>query len=201
MQIDNGVTYANPEIANGIGKYELGLDNSKKWVSGSTLCINLKHIDVIPAFYNPPGARGEDTFFSMMLDNCKVIKVPVYHFHDGFLKYKSLMNDKFPKKLRKIETKEENVEERFLKASVGWLKYKPLLLYIQEPKKYNEKIQTMKKNLEISVPKMNDLFKTNCFNKLNEILELYDKNVKKHYKAYVDINKFWNNIKFNISKV
>ena len=84
MQKNNGVTYADPDIARGEGKYEIGLEKGSKWVAGSTLCLNLKRIENIPAFYNPPGARGEDTFFSMMLDNCKVIKTPVYHFHDGF---------------------------------------------------------------------------------------------------------------------
>ncbi len=39
----------------------------------------------------------------MRLDESKVIKVPVYHFHDGFLKYTQIMNDAFPKYLRKLK--------------------------------------------------------------------------------------------------
>ena len=34
-----------------------------KWVAGSTLCLNLKEPEKIPAFLNPLAARGEDTFF------------------------------------------------------------------------------------------------------------------------------------------
>ena len=88
---DNGVTFAESSLANGQGAYELRGEDGNKFVAGSTLCLNLQHIDKIPAFYNPPLARGEDTFFSMNLENSKVIKVPVYHFHDGFLKYKKIM--------------------------------------------------------------------------------------------------------------
>ena len=69
-----------------LGAYEIKKVGAGKWVAGSTLCLNLNHLSKIPAFYNPEDARGEDTFFSTQLINSKVIKVPVYHFHDGFLK-------------------------------------------------------------------------------------------------------------------
>ena len=35
---DNGITYADPEIANGNGAYEKKVDGKGKWVAGSTLC-------------------------------------------------------------------------------------------------------------------------------------------------------------------
>lgn len=198
MQKDNGVTYANSEIARGNGKYEIGLEKGSKWVAGSTLCVNLKRIENIPAFYNPPEARGEDTFFSMMLDNSKVIKTPVYHFHDGFLKFTSIMSGKYPKKLRKIEPKDENVASRFYKASVGWLKYKPLLLYIRNRKEYNNEISKIRENLEVSIPVMNEIFKDQSFDSLLEILNTYDENVQKHYKEFQETNRIWNKIKSNI---
>ena len=90
MQKNDGVTYADFNIADGKGKYEIKNDGNGKWVAGSTLCLNLNHRDKIPAFYNPPLARGEDTFFSTLLGNSKIFRIPVYHFHDGFLKYKHL---------------------------------------------------------------------------------------------------------------
>ena len=198
MQKNNGVTYADPDIARGEGKYEIGLEKGSKWVAGSTLCLNLKRIENIPAFYNPPGARGEDTFFSMMLDNCKVIKTPVYHFHDGFLKFTSIMSGKFPKKLRKIEPKDENVASRFYKASVGWLKYKPLLLYIRNKKEYKFEINKIRENLQVSIPAMNEIFKDQSFESLLEILNTYDENVQKHYKEFQETNRIWTKIKSNI---
>lgn len=198
MKFNNGVTYANPQIADGEGTYEIGLEKGKKWVAGSTLCVNLKEIKKIPAFYNPPEARGEDTFFSMMLDDCKVIKTPLYHFHDGFLKYKGIMSGKYPKKLKKIESKDENVGERFLKASVGWLKYKPLLLYILNKKNYKNEIAKMRQNLEMSTPVLEKLFPGMSFKQLLVILNQYDEEVNKHYKEFVETNKVWNKIKSNI---
>lgn len=201
MKEDNGVTYANPNIARGKGKYEIGLEKGSKWVAGSTLCVNLKRIENIPAFYNPPGARGEDTFFSMMLDNCKVIKTPVYHFHDGFLKFTSIMSGKYPKKLRKIQPKDENVASRFYKASIGWLKYKPLLLYVKNKKNYNNEIDKIRENLNVSIPVMNKIFKEQSFEDLLKVLNEYDENVQQHYKEFQETNKIWNKIKHNIAKI
>ena len=55
-----------------------------KFISGANLCFNLKNYKNFPPFYNPPGARGEDTFLSTCLSECSVRKVPCYTFHDGF---------------------------------------------------------------------------------------------------------------------
>ena len=57
-----------------------------------------------------------------------VYKRQVYHFHDGFLKYTNVMRGKYPKTLRKIKVEEELIPQRFLQASKGWIRYKPLLL-------------------------------------------------------------------------
>ena len=201
MQKDNGVTYADPEIAKGNGKYEMDLTKGSKWVAGSTLCINLRKLEKIPAFYNPPEARGEDTFFSMMLDNCKVVKTPVYHFHDGFLKFTGIMSGKFPKRLRRIEPKDQNVALRFYKASVGWLKYKPLLLYIRNKKEYRDEINKIRENLKVSIPVMNNIFKDQSFDNLLNVLDIYDQNVQKHYKDFQEANRIWNKIKMNIANL
>ena len=134
----------------------------------------------------------------MMLDECKVIKTPVYHFHDGFLKFTSIMSGKYPKRLRKIEPKDENVASRFYKASVGWLKYKPLLLYIRNRKEYKNEINKIRENLEVSIPVMNEIFKEQSFDSLLEVLNTYDENVQKHYKEFQETNRIWNKIKSNI---
>lgn len=192
---DNGITYAEPDIANGKGAYEKQIEGKGKWVAGSTLCLNLKHIDKIPAFYNPEGARGEDTFFSVNLGESKVIKVPVYHFHDGFLKYTNITRGKYPKILRKIKVYEEKVEQRFLKASRGWMKYKPLLVYITNNEEYKEKIKEVYIKLEKSIPELNKLFEENDFDVLMKDLIEYDKNVKKHYQEFIKTNEIWNKLK------
>lgn len=191
MEDDNGVTYADKQIAEGKGLYEL----QNKWVAGSTLCLNLDHIDKIPAFYNPPLARGEDTFFSTLLKDAKVLKVPVYHFHDGFLKYSSITKGKYPKRLRKIKVEEENIETRFLKASKGWIKYKPLLMYIENKDTYKKNIKETIEKLEKSTPKINELFESTSFTELVKDLKEYDRNVEKHYSEYIKTNEIWDRLK------
>ncbi len=188
---NNGVTFSERDIAEGKGLYEL----QEKWVSGSTLCLNLNHLDKIPAFYNPPMARGEDTFFSTLLKDSKILKIPVYHFHDGFLKYTSIIRGRYPKKLRRIKIEEENIESRFLKASKGWIKYKPLFMYIQDKESYKENIKEAINKLEKSIPKINKLFDSENFTDLVKDLKEYDKNVEKHYKEYLQTNEIWKRLK------
>lgn len=188
---NNGVTYSEKSIAEGKGLYEL----QQKWVAGSTLCLNLNHLDKIPAFYNPPLARGEDTFFSTLLKNAKILKIPVYHFHDGFLKYTSIIKGRYPKKLRRIKIEEENIESRFLKASKGWIKYKPLLMYIQDNENYKGNMKVAIEKLEKSVLKINELFESTNFTDLVKDLKEYDRNVEKHYKEYLKTNEIWKKMK------
>lgn len=195
MQNNNGVTYAKREIAMGNGAYEIESDGVGKWVAGSTLCLNLNDKDKIPAFYNPPAARGEDTFFSTLLDNSKTVRVPVYHFHDGFLKYTQIMDGVYPQTLRKINVKENNIKNRFLKASIGWIKYKPLLLYIKDKENYKKEINNIEKKLAEILPRLNNLFDDDCFSILIEELKKYDRDVEKHYNEYTRTNKIWNKLK------
>lgn len=192
---DNGITYASSIIANGEGEYEIESDGIAKWVAGSTLCLNFKQLNKIPAFYNPEGARGEDTFFSTRLNDSKVIKVPVYHFHDGFLKYTNITRKKYPKTLRKIKSSEEQILQRFLNASRGWIKYKPLFEYITNRSGYEEKINATFEKLKNGIPEVNKLFGVDEFDILYEDLETYHKNVKKHYNEYLKTNEIWNKIK------
>lgn len=190
----NGVTFAENSILNSEPS-ELLSEDGNKFVAGSTLCINLNHIDKIPAFYNPVNARGEDTFFSLNLAEAKVMKVPVYHFHDGFLKYKQIMLNKFPKTLRLIRHSEDTVEKRFYKACLGWIKYKPLLVYILEKDKYRDIINDVYNRLEKSIPKINSLYPTYDFVQITEALKTYDKNVENDYNSYIEVNNIWNELK------
>lgn len=199
MKNNNGVTYAEHELVKGNGAYEIVTDGIGKWVAGSTLCLNLNNRDKIPAFYNPPLARGEDTFFSTLLGKSKIMRIPVYHFHDGFLKYTEIMNGKYPKSLRKINVKEQSIKERFLKATLGWIKYKPLLLYIKNQKSYSKEIKQMVDRLQIIIPKLNKIFEDDCFSELLRVLKEYDRDVVKHYEEYKKTNEIWNLLKGNIN--
>lgn len=200
---DDGVTYADSELADGKGAFEItGEDdpNGVKWVVGSTICLDMNDIEKIPAFYNPPGARGEDTFFSVLLDEAKVMRIPMYHFHDGFLTCTGIMKNRFPTKLKRIETDENSIEQRFLKASTGWIKYKPLLMYIENKETYPEKIAIVKEKLERSAEKINKLFDNSDFTHLPEIMAEYDEEVEEHYQEFLDTNRIWNKLKMAIKE-
>lgn len=189
-----GISFADEDIVfNGKPKIieNVGTDN---WLYASGICINLKHIKNIPAFYNPPFARGEDTFWCTLLKNNKIIRVPTYHFHDGFLNYTKILEGKYPKTFNKINLA-DSVEKRFFKASVGWIKYKPLLIYITNRKNYRKIINESQESLQRGIVAMNEVFKTNKFNVLIEELNNYDRNVKKHYNEYIRTNEVWNELK------
>ena len=191
---NNGISYADSKILNSnkaIQLYGLGVE---EWLLGSGLCINLKDIEKVPAFYNPAKARGEDAFFSTLLSSAKVLHVPTYHFHDSFLKYTDIMKNSFPQELGKMEL-DSNVEKRFLDACIGWIKYKPLLMYITRRNEYAEKIIEIKEKLEQSIPKINEMFPNSNFDVLLEELDRYDKEVKNDYREYIRTNNIWNKIK------
>ena len=105
------------------------------------------------------------------------------------------MEESYPKCLRKINVKEDKIKNRFLKASVGLIKYKPLLLYIKNKEEYKKEIINMKRKLKDIVPKLNSIFNDNCFSILIEELEKYDENVEKHYNEYIRTNEIWNKLK------
>lgn len=192
---ENGITYAKKEIIEDKKVkrlYRLGID---EWLLGSGICINMTDIEKVPAFYNPPNARGEDTFFSTLLGTARVYQIPTYHFHDGFLKYTNIMEKKYPKELKKITVEERRIRKRFIDASIGWIKYKPLLLYITHRQEYTQTIAQTYEQLKQSIPKMNEAFQCNDFSNLLVELEQYDKDVHKHYWEYIRINNIWNKIK------
>lgn len=195
IQNNHGITYADREIASEKGMYEIKKQGAGKWVAGSTLCLNLHKLDKIPAFYNPIDARGEDTFFSTMLDDSKVLKVPVYHFHDGFLQYSQIMIDRYPKSFEKAINTDLANGTRFFKACAGWVRYKPLLMYISDKEHFKENIEVVTEKLKAAIPAMNRLFKNFDFNVLLKELKEYSDRVELDYKDYLRTNDIWNRLK------
>jgi len=195
------ISYANKEIACGEKKSEYLEDiGTKNFVLGSGICLNLDNIDKIPAFYNPPYARGEDTFFSCALKskNADILRIPTYHFHDSFLQFPGIMKGKYPKKLTNIVLGDAENEQRFLKATMGWTRYKPLLFYIKDKEHYKEVIEEARDNLKKSVEKINTAFSTCDFSCLIKELDMYDQKVEEHYDEYLRVNKLWDEFKTKI---
>lgn len=195
------IAYADSDIAAGKKNPEyienIGKDN---FVLGSGICLNLNKLEKIPAFYNPPKARGEDTFFSCSLGekNSQVLRIPTYHFHDSFLQFTGIMKGKYPKRLSKTSLANTEIEQRFLKATIGWTRYKPLLYYITDRANYEKIIEETRDKLKKSVKKINTEFLTCDFTCLLKELNKYDKDVEKHYEEYLKVNELWDKFKNGI---
>ena len=191
---NGGVTYADTRILmNGEAK-EVEEINHAKFISGANLCINLTKPERVSPFYNPPGARGEDTFLSTCLSDRKVLRVPCYTFHDSFSTYHHLMDGVLPIKLKYIQADSEAIVTRFYKACIGWIRYKPLLLYITQKENYEEKINVMREQIAATLPSVCAYFGRDDFMNIAKELDRYDKNVQKHSQQFLDTQEIWSKI-------
>ena len=199
--MDNGgVTYADIAIlATDIAEEVAEVDHTK-FISGSNLCINLTKPNRVNSFYNPPKARGEDTFLSACLSDRKVLRIPYYTFHDGFSAYSHLMDGVLPVKLENVQADSEKITTRFYRACVGWIRYKPLLLYITQREHYEERINEMRENLKVTLPKVCAFFGSENFMNISKEFERYNKNVAKHHRQFIDSQVAWRKITNYLSK-
>ena len=188
---NGGVTYADTRILTDPTTKEVREINHAKFISGANLGINLTDPLRIFPFYNPIGARGEDTFLSTCLTERKVLKVPCYTFHDGFSTYNHLLEGVLPLQLKFIKADNEQIINRFYKACIGWIRYKPLLLYITCPDCYENKIHEMRQQLNEVLPKICTYFQRPEFMNISNELEKYNKNVDKHYFEFTETQRIW----------
>lgn len=188
---NGGVTYADTKILTSDEAIEVQELNHAKFISGANLGINLTSPRRIFPFYNPPGARGEDTFLSTCLSERKVLRVPCYTFHDGFSTYNDLLEGVLPLRLKFIKADTEQVTTRFYKACIGWIRYKPLLLYITQRDQYEEKIEEMREQLKETLPKICAYFGKPEFIEVLADLEKYHINVEKHYREFLETQRIW----------
>ena len=188
---NKGVTYAQYDILSKEIAYEVEEENGMKFISGANLCINLKSFRKIPPFYNPPGARGEDTFMSTALSDLKVIKVPCYTFHDGFSMYNNILDGVLPVFLQPIEANSEIIIKRFLSAAIGWIRYKPLLVYITNQKGFESEMEEINDKLSRSIPKLCRFFGTQEFERIHKEFEIYKRLVRKHFEGFEETKIAW----------
>ncbi len=191
---DGGVTYANTWILQQDEATEVQEINHSKFISGANLCINLTDPERLFPFYNPPGARGEDTFLSTCLSDRLVLKVPSYTFHDGFSTYNHILDGVLPIHLEFIKADNKRIVDRFYRACIGWIRYKPLLLYITQRDVYEEKTAEIYRQLEQTLPVICEYFKAPEFMHVLTEFKKYTKNVGKHYEEFQEAKKAWTNI-------
>ncbi|MGE4282727.1 MAG: hypothetical protein AB7G87_03310 [Clostridia bacterium] len=188
---DGGVTYADLDIISSEITENVKRINGMKFISGANLGFNLKNLDKLFPFYNPPGARGEDTFLSTCINECDIRKIPCYTFHDGFSTYEHLLLGVLPNKLKAMRADSGVITKRFLKATIGWIRYKPLLLYITERDNYETEVIKIKENLLNVIPKICDYFGNHEFKNILNELEFYHTHVEEHYKDFENTKLTW----------
>ena len=86
------------------------------------------------------------------------------------------------------------ITKRFLQACIGWIRYKPLLIYITERDNYETEIIKMKENLSNVIPNICNYFGNEEFKNILNELEFYDTNVEEHYKDFEDTKLAWSKI-------
>lgn len=191
---DGGVTYADKEVLINENAEEVNEKNRAKFISGANLCINLTDPSRLLPFYNPPGARGEDTFLGTCLSERRVLRVPVYTFHDGFSTYRHLMDGVLPIKLKYIKGDSEKIIDRFYHACIGWMRYKPLLIYITDREHYEERIALIKKQLAETLPAVCTYFGRKDFMSVSVELSRYHRNVLTHYGQFLETRRIWSRL-------
>jgi hypothetical protein len=188
---NGGVTYADPKVLTSNEAYEVPEINRAKFISGANLCVKLSDPHRVFPFYNPPGARGEDTFLSTCLTGRTVLRVPCYTFHDGFSTYKHLLHGVLPLRFKFIRADQEAIVTRFYKACIGWMRYKPLLLYITHPESYAEMIDRIRRQLVATLPKICDYFGQRRFMNILTELEEYNKSVEVQAREFEMTRTAW----------
>lgn len=194
-----GVTYADSAIINQSITEEVEEENGMKFISGANLCFNLKNKKQFPPFYNPVGARGEDTFLSTALSKFKILKVPCFTFHDGFSMYKNLLNGVLPLSLETIDSLSPATLKRFINATIGWIRYKPLLTYITKKDDYENIMTNIHQNLKETIPILCIFFNSKDFEKVLTEFIHYRKNVIRDYNDFEMTKRSWSKLMNSMS--
>ncbi|HEY5000329.1 MAG TPA: hypothetical protein VII15_00685, partial [Candidatus Cryosericum sp.] len=196
-----GVTYADRSILEAARAEEVLEIGGMKFISGSNLGLSLRARSRLSPFYSPPGARGEDAFLSTVLGDRKVMKIPTYVFHDGFLRHRHLVTGVLPRELRAVSSSDPDVVERFLNACIGWIRYKPLLTYVINRKGYDVEIAAIKEKLAVSIPRLCAYFGSDDFNRIPIELEYYHRHVESHFKDFEDSKIAWATVMASLENV
>ena len=191
-----GVTYADRAVLTSNGPALVEEENHAKFITGGNLGLNLTNPAKIPPFYNPPGARGEDSFFSTCLTNCVVKRVPAYTFHDGFALYSDLLRGVLPTFLKSVSLYDSRaVTERFLRACVGWVRYKPLYTRLTRPDDWREVLDEAETALRETIPSVCAYFNDRAFADVSAQFSQYRRDVDAHLGEFERVQAFWARMK------
>ena len=191
-----GVTYADRAVLTKNGPTLVEEENHAKFITGGNLGLNLTDPIKIPPFYNPPGARGEDSFFSTCLTDLVVKRVPAYTFHDGFSLYSDLLRGVLPTRLKSVSLYDSRaVTERFLRACVGWVRYKPLYTRLTRPEDWQEVLSEAEADLRDTLPAVCAYFNDRAFADICAQFAQYRRDVDEHLAEFACVKKLWTRMK------
>jgi len=117
-----------------------------QFISGGSIGLNLK--SQLPLFYQPPGSisRGNDVFFSCAFRSMKKRKLANNYLHDGLTIYNWDSLRKWSAVTATHATREQ-ATETFFRVIQGWLSYASLLLRLEFPQTFSEKLHTIRAKL------------------------------------------------------
>jgi hypothetical protein len=84
--------------------------------------------------------------------------------------------------------------KRFINATIGWIRYKPLMVYITQRDEYEQIIEAMREKLELTIPKLCRYFDNKHFENILPELAHYHKKVKKHFMAFQATKTAWGKV-------
>lgn len=188
---DGGITYADKNVMTDGTSEAVPSANGMKFISAANLGMNLKNLSKLFPFYNPPGARGEDTFLSTCICENEVTRIPIYTFHDGFAAYGGLLSGVLPNSLKPMKSNSPVNTKRFLKALIGWIRYKPLLVYLTQNSSYDAKMEEIDRQLEHVIPKLCDYFDNQDFAVIKQEFCYYRAHVQEHGEEFAAAKRAW----------
>lgn len=124
-------------------------------MSGGNVAFDLGAVrqGLVPPYFNPAGARGEDALLGAQLGGVACLQVGATVFHDPFQRYLGITRGEYPPQLARIEVGPASLE-RFGRAFIGWLRYAPLLLRLTlgETREREERLEQMQAEMDALGP-------------------------------------------------
>jgi hypothetical protein len=103
--------------------------------------------------------------------------------------------------LEPVDSSSPSVVKRFANAAIGWIRYKPLMIYITQPDEYERIMEDVEKKLELTIPKLCRYFHNNHFEQIRHELFHYRNNVKRHFVAFQQTKNAWAKVMANIESI
>lgn len=105
--------------------------------------------------------------------------------------YNNILNGVLPTSLDAIDSISPVNLKRFINATIGWVRYKPLLIYITKRERFEQTMIEMEEKLNRTIPKLGVYFETKEFEKIHKELAYYRKNVVKHFNDFEATKLAW----------